>query len=320
MNTWAAGIFLLVVVCVIWSVSSVVVQRVEDKGVDPLVLTYVCNALFAAFLVPVACRKKARTRGSSSSSSELKAALILSPLWMLANIAYNASLATTSITSSTILSSTSSLWTLGFAVASGVEDKSFAKLFAGILCVVGAAFVAWGDETDETLVGDGLALASAALYGLYGTVLSAMHPLDTTKLFGYLGVSNAVLFAVPVFVFGDPSALNTPPIIVSVLLKGLFDNALSDYLWARAVVLTTPTIATLGLSLTIPMAFGIDALSGTLDTHPQRVSLRAVGAATVLVSFLLVSNTKPDNKKDDDDCCCGPPTADRGGGGGGGEK
>ena len=33
------------------------------------------------------------------------------------------------------------------------------------------------------------------------------------------------------------------------------NNVLSDYLWARAVVLTTPTVATVGLSLTIPLAF-----------------------------------------------------------------
>ena len=28
--------------------------------------------------------------------------------------------------------------------------------------------------------------------------------------------------------------------------KGLFDNVLSDYLWARAVLLTSPTVASVG--------------------------------------------------------------------------
>ena len=36
-----------------------------------------------------------------------------------------------------------------------------------------------------------------------------------------------------------------------LLLKGLFDNVLSDYFWARAVVLTSATVATVGLGLTI---------------------------------------------------------------------
>lgn len=47
-----------------------------------------------------------------------------------------------------------------------------------------------------------------------------------------------------------------------IVLNGLCDNVLSDYLWARAIVLTSPTVATVGLSLTIPLAFLSDALLG----------------------------------------------------------
>jgi hypothetical protein len=39
-----------------------------------------------------------------------------------------------------------------------------------------------------------------------------------------------------------------------VVAKGLVDNVLSDYLWARAVLLTSPTTASVGLSMQIPMA------------------------------------------------------------------
>ena len=60
-----------------------------------------------------------------------------------------------------------------------------------------------------------------------------------------------------------PSVLNityrplgrlTGRILGWIVLKGLFDNVLSDYLWARAVMLTTPTIATVGLGLTVPLS------------------------------------------------------------------
>jgi hypothetical protein len=34
----------------------------------------------------------------------------------------------------------------------------------------------------------------------------------------------------------------TAQIIMWIVVKGLFDNVLSDYLWARAVILTSPTV------------------------------------------------------------------------------
>ena len=37
-------------------------------------------------------------------------------------------------------------------------------------------------------------------------------------------------------------------------MNGLCNSVLSDYLWARSVVLTSPTVATIGMSITIPLA------------------------------------------------------------------
>lgn len=304
----ALGVFLLLLVSLIWSISSVVVQLVEKQGVDAFVLTYICNALFVIYWVPACLCPQATPRDEDCESllehevvlgrwrKELRAATVLSPLWMLANASYNASLKTTSITSSTILSTTSSLWTLAFAAIAGVERATFTKVAAGFATILGAALVAWGDtqkhEHRDTLVGDGLALAAAALYGAYGTGLRLVHPIDSYVLFGYLGATNALLFAAPVAIYGflsDSFSSLTLLNVGLVILKGLFDNALSDFLWAKAVVLTTPTLATLGLSLTVPLAFCIDAVSGKLDTQASSLSLKTIGAVTISVSFLLAS-------------------------------
>mmetsp|Transcript_4435 Transcript_4435/g.13559 ORF Transcript_4435/g.13559 Transcript_4435/m.13559 type:complete len:372 (-) Transcript_4435:256-1371(-) len=296
------GVVLLVVVCVIWSISSVVVQRVEKEGISAIVLTYLCNTLFAIYLVP-RCAGSEREEADEElldrarpRPKERSVALVLSPLWMFANVTYNASLSATSITSSTILSSTSALWTLGIAVTVGVERGTWAKLFAGVACVAGAALVAWADRDadrgGETVLGDSLALASAALYGAYGTALRYFQPLDNCTLFGYLGIWNALIFALPVALFAaltDAFRSLTPVILALVLAKGLFDNALSDFLWAKALVLTSPTVATVGLSLTIPMAFGIDALTGSLDPAHNSILLRALGSLLVFASFVRVS-------------------------------
>mmetsp|Transcript_10886 Transcript_10886/g.14222 ORF Transcript_10886/g.14222 Transcript_10886/m.14222 type:complete len:84 (+) Transcript_10886:1-252(+) len=64
------------------------------------------------------------------------------------------------------------------------------------------------------------------------------------------------------------------------------DNVLSDYLWARSVVLTSATVATVGLGLTIPLAFVSDWILGN-ENVADWISL--CGASSVLIGFVLVN-------------------------------
>ena len=52
----------------------------------------------------------------------------------------------------------------------------------------------------------------------------------------------------------------TWPVGGLLVCKGLFDNVLSDYLWAQAVLLTSPAVATVGMSLTVPLAIVSEAI------------------------------------------------------------
>lgn len=58
------------------------------------------------------------------------------------------------------------------------------------------------------------------------------------------------------------------------------DNVLSDYLWAKAINLTTTTVATAGLTIQVPIAAVVDSITG----HAPHL-LDYVGAAAVLVGF-----------------------------------
>lgn len=60
---------------------------------------------------------------------------------------------------------------------------------------------------------------------------------------------------------------------------------LSDYLWARSIVLTSPTVATVGLSLTIPLAFLSDFLLGKGTVG----YLSGFGAVFVIFGFVFVN-------------------------------
>lgn len=71
-------------------------------------------------------------------------------------------------------------------------------------------------------------------------------------------------------------------------ISGLFNNVISDYLWARSVVLTSSTVATVGLSITIPLAM----VSDLLVHHEAPTALSGVGATLVIIGFCLVNLTR----------------------------
>jgi drug/metabolite transporter (DMT)-like permease len=48
--------------------------------------------------------------------------------------------------------------------------------------------------------------------------------------------------------------------LTTLQCSGLFDNALADYLWSRAILLVGPTIATVGLQLQVPVSMMLDPL------------------------------------------------------------
>jgi solute carrier family 35 protein F5 len=89
-------------------------------------------------------------------------------------------------------------------------------------------------------------------------------------LLGYLGIVNIILFSPIVVTLGFLDfvelQLFNKDIFGYILLTGFFDNVISDYFWARSVILTSPTVATVGLSLTIPFAIITDILSGNHNT------------------------------------------------------
>lgn len=294
-------------------------------------------------------------------------ALRIGPVWFLSNYFYNTSLAYTSISSSTVLASTGSLFTFLFAVTCGDEKVNASKLAGVTLCFLGSVLTglsdaeaagedegsslvnatyiekptasldddAGGDATSlltglrgdnhsgSQLLGDLAGLISAIGYGTYTVLIRTLCPKDESKmsmqlLLGYIGGLNG-LALLPVaikMVFFDScdvsggaaslpddskagvagasmdsslsaSCENITLVVVAYLLgKAFFDNVLSDYLWARAVVLTSATVATVGLGLTIPLAFLSDWFMG----HDDVVSLQSVtGAIAVLFGFIFVN-------------------------------
>ena len=289
-----------------------------------------------------------------SHEQHAKAALWIAPVWFITNYAYDASLAYTSITSSTVLSSTGSLFTFLFAVLYGDEVFSLSELVGVIMGVTGSILTAWHDasfssdddavttlanvtaandvgkmppqvdqadswEDGHAMLGDALGLLSAVGYGAYAVMIRVMCPHDERcismqLLLGYIGLFNAcALFPIAIYLILWPSAANnggddttgmtvqgtlTWAVFGYLVAKGTLDDVVSEYLWARAVVLTSATVATVGLGLTIPLAFVSDWVMG----HGNVVSVQSVlGALSVLVGFILVNIGNKQEETNDDD-------------------
>lgn len=233
------------------------------------------------------------------------AAAWIAPVWFLANWTYNASLLYTSITSSTVLSSTGSLFTFLFALVTADERYSPWKL-AGVGLGVGGSIVTalqdsrrrrrWlllATATRLSLWGDVLGLVSAIGYGAYAVQTRLFCPKDESlysmkRLLGYIGLFNMVgLAPVTVYlVYGGSSGRMGWTVFTMLVFKGLFDNVLSDYLWLRSVMLTNATVATVGLGLTIPLAFLSDVVLKRSNVLSVKQLLGAIG---VLSGFVMVN-------------------------------
>lgn len=144
--------------------------------------------------------------------------LEFSILWVLANYFASACLEYTSVASSTILTSTSSIWTLIFCAVLKIESFSIRKLLAVLGSLAGVVLISSidlsGKDNDdgrgdfphksqrEIAIGDTMAFISALVYGLYVVVMKIRigneNRVNMPVFFGLVGVFNTFLLW-PVF-------------------------------------------------------------------------------------------------------------------------
>ncbi|KAI8972062.1 hypothetical protein BDF20DRAFT_718744 [Mycotypha africana] len=197
----------------------------------------------------------------------------------------------------------SGLVTLAIGAIFKVEKLTIVKVISVCVSFAGVVLVSYSDQTTEqdgraknsaALIGDMLALSGAVFYGCYTTLLKLKiddeSRIDMPLFFGYVGTFN-ILLMWPIFPllhflgiekFDFPSSAKLWVMVLSNAFIGTF---LSDYLWLLAMLMTSPLVVTLGISLTIPMAL----IGDVVFKHFLVGFQYAIGAILVVVSFLIVN-------------------------------
>jgi len=230
-------------------------------------------------------------------------------LWFFANYFASACLEYTSVGSATILTSTSSVWTLVFCALFRVEPFTLRKLAGVMASMVGIVLISTVDLTgkshddqgtfpDKTTaqiaIGDSMAFISAVVYGMYVTVMKRRvgneEKVDMKLFFGMVGIFN-LLFLWPIFFilhWTDIEPFEMPPSgrIWAIIIVNSLSSFVGDMAWAFAMLLTTPLVVTAGMSLTIPLS-----LIGEMIQYGQYSSfVYWIGAVVVLVSFAFINH------------------------------
>lgn len=235
-------------------------------------------------------------------------------LWFLANYFAMACLQYTTVASTTILTSTSSIWTLLIGALTRIEKFTWKKLCGVLASLAGIILIsqvdlnssddpantkrALDDFPDKTpyelALGDALALLSAVIYGFYTitlkkTTISALpKSIHMPTFFGFVGLFNIVLLLplFPVLHFSGLEKFDLPPNahIWMILITNSISSLISDICWAYAMVFTSPLVVTVGLSLTIPLSLvGEMIIQGRFESW-----VYWVGAMIVVGSFVFV--------------------------------
>eukprot|EP00048_Salpingoeca_helianthica_P016851 m.234525 g.234525 ORF g.234525 m.234525 type:complete len:395 (-) comp19641_c0_seq1:36-1220(-) len=220
-------------------------------------------------------------------------------LWFSANYIYNVSLVYTSVASNTILSATSSFFTLIFgALFPGtIDDRfSFPKLVCVLLSIGGVVMVSLSDSErgGDTAAGDGEAVASAMLYGVYLVFLrrqTGSRNIDMMLFLAFFGLFTLLLvwpgLLVVHFAGIEPFEWPSGRTWLFLLTIALIGTVLSELLWLHATLITTPVISTVAVSVSIPVAIIADHVLGMRQS--ALTWMYFIGTAMLFLSFLVLA-------------------------------
>jgi solute carrier family 35 protein F5 len=340
---------MLAIVVLSWVLSSFIVNDLFEKDIyrKPFFITYINTGTFIFYLIPyirkllknyketgsleykeieqellyddVSSNEEIALNGSDDIDNKLslKETIKLSAqfciIWYLANLTTNASLSYTSVGSQTILSSTSSFFTLLVGSLAKTESFNKIKIMALLLSFMGVILITKTDSDNVSqelqrtklsiFIGNLLALTGALLYGVYTTLLKYRikdeSRINMKVFFGFVGIFNLILLWPSLILFHftgvEKFELPSGSFVITVLLINGLITFVSDFCWVKAMLLTSPLTVTVGLSTTIPFA-----MVGDILFKNEKISTMYIVAATMIgISFFIINRDEENEKRSD---------------------
>lgn len=279
---FVGGLLLLALVVLLWVFSSVLTQFLYDNpDVDykkPTALTTLCTATASVFLLPGLWKRsrcgqrQAWQDAQRAEGPSLLVVVLVTLNWFFCQWTFNLSLMYTALSTNTLLSSSSVVWSYVVGLAIGTARLS--ALGVGCVCcgMGGVAMAVLGQEKRvdpsapvNTPLGEVLAMSSAIAYGVFSNGLAArVRPEQMSQVWGGVGLFSlllgAALMALGHLTGLEPAEVPSGQALSIMLLNGFLGTSISDYMWARGLLLTSPLVATVALNLTIPVSFVTDAV------------------------------------------------------------
>uniref|UniRef100_A0A1B0GIH8 Solute carrier family 35 member F5 n=1 Tax=Lutzomyia longipalpis TaxID=7200 RepID=A0A1B0GIH8_LUTLO len=211
-----------------------------------------------------------RIRRHKSHHKTARTALMFSILWFVANYLFQLALEPSETAMVTLLSSTSSLFTLILAAifpsASG-DRFTLSKVTAVAVSIAGVSMVTMSQLSEPKMSkGVILALASAFFYASYLVLVKRKsdteEKIDIPLFFGFVGLWNLLLlwpiFFVLNFSHVEPFEFPNRHQFSVLFLNGLIGTVVSEALWLWGCFLTSSLIGTLSMTFQIPLAMLFD--------------------------------------------------------------
>lgn len=187
----------------------------------------------------------------------------------------------------------------------GIEKVNLFKILGVLMSFAGVVFIAMSDKSAEKdanvskdngcatqgdYFGDIISLLSALFYALYTLCIRFSFPdqddVRVDYLFGFLGALSMIV-SVPyaIYQFGFAHVSLTSAAVGWLVLNAIVNNLLSDLFWAKAVLWTTPTVVTVGLSMNIPLSVVLDVIINKVSLHLTA----AFGGTLIVLGFFMVT-------------------------------
>jgi drug/metabolite transporter (DMT)-like permease len=295
------GYACLAIVVAIWTASGYLTQGTftQYNYENSIAIPAYSTTVGLVLLLPLAWRKVDRSDLPTFTQMGL-----LGTLWLIGQLLYLLALLYTSMGTVTAVVASSTAFSFLFSVVILKYDFRIISALSVLVTIAGvtltACFKAEAVRTDdseemiinETVHGIVVGLASAVVSGLFNCLFKKWVKDDTNSgiVFGSFGIVG-IFVGIPVIVISHYTGIQEFQmpgwqVAVRILGDAVMCSVVCNYFFSKTFIYLTPVIISVGLTMTIPIAFVITALILKTHSYPPMAIL---GGTLIFLAVIAVS-------------------------------